>query len=92
MCARRSRPLTYRLGIIQCVCVCVCVLNHTTKREKHPFIDKQSQIAERKTVGEQGPGDRSKEAAEQKRPGPTPLTGQKREKREKNPFNDKQSQ
>ena len=32
-------------------------------REKHPFIDKQSQIAERKTVGEQGPGDRSKEAA-----------------------------
>ena len=33
--------------------------------EKHPFIDKQSQIAERKTVGEQGPGDRSKEAAQQ---------------------------
>jgi hypothetical protein len=33
------------------------------KREKHPFNDKQSQIAERKTVGEQGLGDRSKEAA-----------------------------
>jgi hypothetical protein len=32
-------------------------------REKHPFIDKQSQIAKRKTIGEQGPGDRSKEAA-----------------------------
>jgi len=30
---------------------------------KHPFNDKQSQIAERKTVGEQGPGDRNKEAA-----------------------------
>ena len=33
------------------------------KNEKHPFIDKQSQIAEQKTVGEQGPGDRSKKAA-----------------------------
>ena len=32
-------------------------------REKHPLIDKQSQIAEQKTVGEQGPGNRSKEAA-----------------------------
>ena len=31
--------------------------------EKHPFIGKQSQIADRKTVGEQGPGDRSKEVA-----------------------------
>jgi hypothetical protein len=31
--------------------------------KKHPFIDKQSQIAERKTVGEQGPGNSSKEAA-----------------------------
>ena len=31
--------------------------------EKHPFIDKQSQIAERKTTGEQGSRDRSKEAA-----------------------------
>jgi hypothetical protein len=31
---------------------------------KDTFInDKQSQIAERKTDGEQGPGDRSKEAA-----------------------------
>jgi hypothetical protein len=34
--------------------------------EKHPFNDKQSQIAERKTAGEQGPGDHGKEAAEQK--------------------------
>jgi hypothetical protein len=42
----------------------------TAKREKHPFIDKQPQIAERKRVGEQGPGDRSEEAAEQKLPGP----------------------
>jgi hypothetical protein len=33
------------------------------RREKHPFVDKQSLIAERKRVGEQGPGDRSKEAA-----------------------------
>jgi len=32
-------------------------------REKDPCDDKQSQIAERKTVGRQGPGDRSKEAA-----------------------------
>ena len=31
-------------------------------RESIRFIDKQSHIAERKTVGEQGPGDRSKEA------------------------------
>ena len=29
-------------------------------KERHPFNDKQSQIAERKTVGEQGPGDRGK--------------------------------
>jgi len=40
-------------------------------RAIYPFIfldswDKQSQIAERKTVGEQGPGDHGKEAAEQK--------------------------
>ena len=42
------------------------VQDRPTNREKHPFIDKQSQIAERKTVGEQGPGDRSKEAASQK--------------------------
>ena len=45
------------------------------EREKHPFNDKQSQIAERKTVGEQGPGDHGKEAAEQKSPRLTPLTG-----------------
>ena len=33
-------------------------------REKDTFLnDKQSLIAERKTGGEQGPGDRSKEAA-----------------------------
>ena len=32
-------------------------------RRKHRFNRKQSQIAERKTGGEQGPGDRSKEAA-----------------------------
>jgi hypothetical protein len=32
-------------------------------REKHPFVDKQSQIEERKTVGEQGSGDRGKETA-----------------------------
>jgi hypothetical protein len=32
-------------------------------REKDTFNDKQSLIAERKTGGEQGPGDRSKEAA-----------------------------
>jgi hypothetical protein len=31
--------------------------------EASVYIDKQSQIAEQKTVGEQGPGDRSKEAA-----------------------------
>jgi hypothetical protein len=29
----------------------------TACREKNPFNDKQSQIAERQTVGEQGPGD-----------------------------------
>ena len=34
-------------------------------REKVPFNGKQSQIAERKTVGEQGPGNHGKEAAEQ---------------------------
>jgi hypothetical protein len=39
-------------------------------REKHPFNDKQSQIAGRKTVGKQGPGERSKEAAVKKVPGP----------------------
>jgi hypothetical protein len=32
------------------------------KREKHPFNDKQSQIAERRTVDQQGPGDHGKEA------------------------------
>jgi hypothetical protein len=32
-------------------------------REKHSFIDKQSQIAERKRAGEQGPGDCGKEPA-----------------------------
>jgi hypothetical protein len=42
-------------------------------QEKNPFDDEQSQIAERKTVGEQGPGDHGKEAAEQK--GPRPITG-----------------
>jgi hypothetical protein len=31
--------------------------------KKHPFADKQLQIAERKRMGEQGAGDRSKEAA-----------------------------
>jgi hypothetical protein len=41
--------------------------------EKHPFNDKQSQIAERKTAGEQGPGDHGKEAAEQKSPRPKSL-------------------
>jgi hypothetical protein len=41
-------------------------------REKNPFSDKQSQIAERKTVGEQGPGDHGKEAAEQKGGGHLP--------------------
>jgi hypothetical protein len=32
----------------------------STIREKHPFIDKKPQIAERTTVGEQGPGVRSR--------------------------------
>jgi hypothetical protein len=49
-----------------------CVYSIT---EKNPFNGKQSQIAKRKTVGEQGPGDHGKEAAEQKKPMPTPLTG-----------------
>ena len=40
----------------------------------NPFSDKQLQIAERKTVGEQVPGDHGKEAAEQKVPGPQLVT------------------
>ena len=43
--------------------------------EKDTFNDKQSPVAERNTGGEQGPGDRSKEAAWQIGPRPTPLTG-----------------
>jgi hypothetical protein len=31
------------------------------EREKRAFNDKQSEIAERKTVDQQGPGDRGKE-------------------------------
>ena len=39
------------------------------------FIDKQSQIAERKTGNGRGPGNHSNEAGKQLGPRPTPLTG-----------------
>ena len=39
---------------------------YSGNRETDTFNDKQSQIAERKTGGGRGPGDRSKEAVEQR--------------------------
>ena len=46
LCASWSHPLTITFAYVF--------------REKHPFIDKKPQIAERTTVGEQGPGVRSR--------------------------------
>jgi hypothetical protein len=45
--------------------------DRTRKGEKHPFNDKQSQIAERKAGDQQGPGDRSKTPRNEKSPMPT---------------------
>jgi len=57
----RSLTVSKRVGRAGLNSAALKVMN--SAREKHPFVDKQSQIEERKTVGEQGSGDRGKETA-----------------------------